>query len=311
MTGHVPEDAVVVGVDGSPEGWHALRWAADRAAETERPLHIIHAEGTLFSSHSPAEVEPIDNVCTEALGIVDHRPRRPAVTWSQPTDSPVAALVHASVHAAEIVLGTKGTGSVRGAVLGSVTTRVSGAAHCPVLIIRAAVTERQSRSPIVVGVDLRPDGDAALDFAFAEADRSGLPLEAVLCWQLDRLDFASGIPMPGGNMKAAHHHHHAQLDEALARPSSRHPGVQVIARDECAPTTDALVEHSATASLLVVGTRGHRELAGLVLGSVSQRVLRRALCPVAVVAHAAAAVHVESHAGAAGFVAAHDPAAPA
>ena len=71
MSSHVPENAIVVGVDGSAESWHALRWAADRAGRTHRPLHVIHAQGALFSSYSPApEGEPIDGICEEALDIV-------------------------------------------------------------------------------------------------------------------------------------------------------------------------------------------------------------------------------------------------
>lgn len=286
MTSHVPENAVVVGVDGSAASWHALRWAAHRADQTARPLHILHAEGALFSAYDPAPAEePIDNVCDQALGTVTQAYPDLAVTWSQPPIAPTPALVDASTVAGEIVLGTKGVGAVRGAVLGSVATEVSASAHCPVLVIRAAVTDRQAGGPVVVGVDLRPDGLAALDFAFAEADRRGVPLVAVRCWQLDRWDFASGIPMPGGSMKGAQQHHTALLEKALAKPVSQHPDVQVTTRVMCAPTAGALVEQSAGASLLVVGTRGHHELVGLVLGSVSQSVMRRALCPVAVVPH--------------------------
>lgn len=88
-------------------------------------------------------------------------------------------------------------------------------------------------------------------------------------------------------MKAAQQHHRTLLDEALAGPISRHPKVPVTTHVVCARTAGTLVERSAGASLIVVGTRGHYELSGLVLGSVSQSVLRRASCPVAVVAHLA------------------------
>lgn len=289
MTSRVPNNAIVVGVDGSTESWNAVQWAAGRAVESARPLHILHAQGALFSRYDLQPPNgPIDNICDEALGIVTRHHPDLAVTWSQSPESPLPALVDASLVASEIVLGTKGAGAIRGAVLGSVATGVCATAHCPVLITRGAVTVRQSKGPVIVGVDLRPDGLAALDFAFAEADRRGVALAAILCWQLDRLDFASGIPMPGGNMKAAQQHHKTLLEKALARPVSRHPNVQVTKHVLCARTAGALVEHSAGASLLVVGTRGHHGVAGLVLGSVSQSVMRRALCPVAVVAHLAA-----------------------
>jgi nucleotide-binding universal stress UspA family protein len=44
-----------------------------------------------------------------------------------------------------------------------------------------------------------------------------------------------------------------------------------------------LRELSENAQLVVVGSRGHGELTGLVLGSVSNAMVHRAACPVAVV----------------------------
>lgn len=49
------------------------------------------------------------------------------------------------------------------------------------------------------------------------------------------------------------------------------------------PPPVVLVDASRRARLLVVGSRGHGELAGMVIGSVSQHCVTHAHCPVVVV----------------------------
>ncbi len=44
-----------------------------------------------------------------------------------------------------------------------------------------------------------------------------------------------------------------------------------------------LIDHSADADLLVVGSRGHGGFAGMVLGSVSQHLAAHANCPIVIV----------------------------
>jgi nucleotide-binding universal stress UspA family protein len=55
------------------------------------------------------------------------------------------------------------------------------------------------------------------------------------------------------------------------------------------PPAETLVRLSAEVDLIVVGARGLGALKRLLLGSVSERVLRHAACPVLIV-HARAAV---------------------
>jgi nucleotide-binding universal stress UspA family protein len=63
----------------------------------------------------------------------------------------------------------------------------------------------------------------------------------------------------------------------------KYPGVEVEITVVEASAAWALVQASKGAALVVVGSRGHGGFAGLLLGSVSQALLRHADCPVAVV----------------------------
>ena len=77
--------------------------------------------------------------------------------------------------------------------------------------------------------------------------------------------------------------HQRHLAASLALCQDEFPDVSVSARTLHGDPGRVLVRHSAHAALLVVGSRGHTGLAGLVLGSVSSAVVARARCPVAVV----------------------------
>jgi nucleotide-binding universal stress UspA family protein len=75
----------------------------------------------------------------------------------------------------------------------------------------------------------------------------------------------------------------ARLDKELASCSARYPDVgfsSEVSRDRPAYRGSQL---SRRAQLLVVGSRGRGEFSSLFLGSVSQALLRKADCPVAIV----------------------------
>jgi nucleotide-binding universal stress UspA family protein len=73
------------------------------------------------------------------------------------------------------------------------------------------------------------------------------------------------------------------VDSAAARVRAAHPGMEVMAHAVAGPAAKALAEACRGAESLVVGSRGRGGFAGLLLGSVSLRVLADACCPVIVV----------------------------
>jgi len=74
----------------------------------------------------------------------------------------------------------------------------------------------------------------------------------------------------------------AALEEDLAPIRGEHPDVSLRAAVVHGSPAEKLIDASAHADLIVVGSRGHGGFAGLLLGSVSEQVVRHAVCPVLV-----------------------------
>jgi nucleotide-binding universal stress UspA family protein len=72
------------------------------------------------------------------------------------------------------------------------------------------------------------------------------------------------------------------VDDIVVPVSARYPSVTVRTRAVEGHPADVLVEASRHADLLVVGSRGHGVLSGIVLGSVSQHCAVHATSPVLV-----------------------------
>ncbi len=133
---------------------------------------------------------------------------------------------------------------------------------------------------IVVGVDDSKGARAALDWALDEARRHQAHVTLVHAYQLevawiDRADIARWAAMERRAAEGALRH----LVEELSVPA----GVELDAQVVEGNPVDVLIEASADADLLVVGSRGRGGFSGLLIGSVSQRCAERAGCPVVVV----------------------------
>jgi nucleotide-binding universal stress UspA family protein len=134
----------------------------------------------------------------------------------------------------------------------------------------------------VLGV--APDSDTPVGFAFAQAERRGVPLLAVRAWT--RPQVAPGHPfVPAEDEEQRTKEETADLERLLAAARAAHPRVAVITRVVRALPEQAIVDAAEDACLVVVGA--HRRLTrfGLPVGRVPHRVLHLAPCPVAVVPH--------------------------
>lgn len=140
--------------------------------------------------------------------------------------------------------------------------------------------------PVVVGYDQTPHSDRALAEAAREAAMRGTGLLIVhtYLWPppLDLTASPATMPVTGAE-EDCRQNAELLLDGAAAGIRAAHPGMQVATRAVAGHAAKALADACRGAELLAVGSRGRGGFPGLLLGSVSLRVLADACCPVIVV----------------------------
>ncbi|WP_028927871.1 universal stress protein [Pseudonocardia acaciae] len=282
---------VVVGVDGSEPAMAAVRWAAGEAARRGLPVRLVAAFGwpdiqppgeTILTTDYRAELlrEAREHL-SAAADVAEQTAPGLLVEQQVVTGYPAAVLRAEAEHAELLVLGHRGTGGVVGLFLGSVAVSTAAHAGCPVVVVRSPDAARRSPElPVVVGVDGSSHAEAAIAFAYQAASTRGVPLVAVHTWT-DLLFEPSVGPLL--DWEAIEARERRILDERLAGWSEKYPDVTVRRVVTSSAPAPILLEQAANAQLVVVGSRGRGNLAGVLLGSVSHALLHRAPCPVAVV----------------------------
>jgi nucleotide-binding universal stress UspA family protein len=248
-------DRIVIGVDGTKESLDACR----QAAQFAEPHAAV--EAAIVSLFPPA--------AAKALGVDDlaerlERTASSALAAAAQILGPQADLrrlegltVDALLEevkrfqASLLAIGTEGHARLKEIVLGGIAGELLHQAPCAVLVARPVPDTSVFPRDIVVGIDGSDEAERALDVARDLANRRHSTLRSVVATGGKRVNL--------DELRTQH----PRVDAAAGRP------------------VPALVEASATADLLVVGSRGlHGPRA---LGSVSERIAHEASCSVLVV----------------------------
>jgi nucleotide-binding universal stress UspA family protein len=136
-----------------------------------------------------------------------------------------------------------------------------------------------SKHRIVVGVDGSPSSLEAVEWAAHHAELTGAVLEVLMTWEWPT-SYGWSLPVPSGYDPEKESGN--SLDKALAPVRTAHPTIAIEATVIEGHPAPLLVDASKKADLLVVGSRGHGEFAGMLLGSVSEHCTANAHCPVLV-----------------------------
>jgi nucleotide-binding universal stress UspA family protein len=131
---------------------------------------------------------------------------------------------------------------------------------------------------VVVGVDCSPESEQVLRWADRQAELTRSVLLAVTGWQQDLpgVGAANDFPQAQIRMRVA-------LTETIRAALAPDRARLVKLRVSASPPADVLLVQARKADLVVIGPRSGGGIAGLLLGSVAERVMSGASCPVAIV----------------------------
>lgn len=291
-----PEGGIVVGIDGSDSAIDAAKWAAVVARRLGEPLRLVHAHpGGPDDADEPTRdvLDGAEAAVLETASAVDAPALRDTTAGSELTAElviektavsgrPANALSDLSTSARMIILGHTTTSELQSMFRRSDVVYVANHAVCPVVAWRSEQGFRPPDGrPIVVGVDGTQLSSAAIAEGYRLAAALEAPMLAVHTWvEQSTITYGEDSRFTDWTDFAAFQE--AEMLESMSGWAADYPDVQVEHRVERGKPDMVLLEHSAHAQLLVVGSHGRSAQSSAILGSTSQGLIHHSFCPVAI-----------------------------
>jgi nucleotide-binding universal stress UspA family protein len=292
--------SIVVPLDGSPFGEHALSFALTIARRTDATLHLVHVHGALETQHRPGTPHDDDMLdsqqrAAEQTYLADVMQRLTNV-WDGPItttllDGPVAAtlLDHVATCGADlVVMTTHGRGAVSRFWLGSVADRVLRHAPMPILLIRPGETAADlTRAPVFTHMLIPLDGSALAEQVLPHATALGRLMDAnyTLLQAVNPIltSYGPEVYVPSDEI----------LDQWLSMAQAyldgvadrlRIEGLQVQAKVVLGAPALGVLDYARThqVDLIALATHGRGGFSRLFLGSVADKMVRSADVPILV-----------------------------
>ncbi len=293
-----PIQSIVVPVDFSEPSRAALARARGLAGPLDATLHLVHAAHfpTPSLGHEFAIPEPAWEAVRGAANkrvdeMADALEADGLRVTREVSDRNAAEAIERSVrtHSADlVVMGTHGHRGLQHFLLGSVAERVIRTAAVPVMAVPGAAEAADTPlRRILFATDFSPASLGARDFAVSLAGALDAALDIVHVVATPTQFFASyEVAPPAGLIDEIRNNARGRIEETAAWASER--GVRAETRLVEGVASEAIVETAVKteADAIVMGTRGSTGLRHVVLGSVAERTLRRAQCPVVAVRNA-------------------------
>ena len=275
---------ILLATDGSEEAELAARTAADLAAKTGSELHVVHvlvlppeALRDPFGTEARKEFEKRGRErLDELVGRLEASGGAVGGAHLR-VGSPAAEIVAQAeeLGAGMVVLGSRGLGAMRRALMGSVSDSVVRHAPCPVLVVRSEPLAFPTK--ILLATDGSEEATLAASTAAELAKGTDSELHVVHVGSFVPTFLAATEEEPGRAAREAR----KTLDNEVGRiQAADGTVVQAHLRVGGAPEEVVVLAEDMGAGLIVMGSRGRGGIRRALMGSVSETVMRHAHCPV-------------------------------
>ena len=288
---------ILLATDGSVDAQLAATTAWKLAAVTNSELHVLHVGPTTLIPYDSSLPEGTEQARAkrEAEKLLNEQVKRLESAGSSVAQShlrmggaaeEIVALGE-EMEAGLIVVGSRGRGGLRRALMGSVSDAVVRYAHCPVLVVRRGEDGEPivSSKKVLLATDGSEEAELAATTAAELAKSTDSELYVIYVWGMESWRFpkdAQGNFPEGYETRREEQRRirDRQVEKIEASGGSvanshlamGHPADQIVAyaQDE-------------GVGLIVMGSRGREGIRRALMGSISDAVVRHAHCPVMIV----------------------------
>lgn len=268
-------ERIVLGYDGGPAAVAALSWVIRRVNRKLARVDVV----SVVPARAVDRSSSLDRL-EDAEARLRDEARGTHVGLHRLEGDVADALAEVIDDAGILVTGINLGHPVRAKFAGALPVRLSARGDVPLVLVPPDWVE--TGDPVTVGVAADGTSDAALAFAAAEAELLDVPIRLVHSWLMPTPRFADPRAAQA-TPEMVEAGHRRVLDGASERITARHPEATVYTELVRDVPSGALLSFADRSTMLVMGTRRVGLLAGSVFGSVTQEVLWRAACPVAIV----------------------------
>lgn len=283
-------DRILFPTDGSDCAEHARRHATHLADHFDTTLHVIHVEKQDVELADVVEIEDADLLADlhgvlrgESSRLAESRVQEHAVTHPS---AAAGILTYGVEHDVDlVVLGTHGHRGVRRLMLGSVAEEVVRKAPSPVVTVgRGAVApEAMVGGTMLVPVDFSEHRTRLLAHAREIASVYGMDVTVLHVVEVTGVPDAYGVYSSLPDAGKLGDRAQEVLDEEAEPLRAEGIDVSVMAESGQPAERALAVAEEREAAFIMIATHGRTGLERMLMGSVAEKVIRQAPCPVCTV----------------------------